>query len=158
MHRDDRSCRKFKMACNHCWLSSLGLPLKFNSFLNSSRYLFGTDPLCRASNPGALRVCETMTLPLCHGDGHVITLIRIISIVFIFSILFPFRSFVIRVTSSARTSSFWALFFCVHGTLGCVQRSVMIVWRCRQLLSGFLAKGHLPRVSRLSTVVRVIMR
>ena len=32
----------------------------------------------------------------------------------------------------------------------------MLVWRCHQLLSGFLAKGHLPRVSRRSLMIRGI--
>ena len=32
------------------------------------------------------------------------------------------------------------------------------MWRCQQLLSGFLAKGHLPRVSRRSLMIRVIMK
>ena len=35
------------------------------------------------------------------------------------------------------------------------------MWRCHQLLSGFLAEGHLPRVSRQSRrslMIRVIMR
>ena len=35
-----------------------------------------------------------------------------------------------------------------HG--GCGQKSFKPVWRCHQLLSGFLAKGHLPRMSRQS--------
>ena len=29
-----------------------------------------------------------------------------------------------------------------------VPKSITLVWRCHQLLSGFLAKGHLPRMSR----------
>ena len=32
------------------------------------------------------------------------------------------------------------------------KKSFKLVWRCHQLLSGFLAKGHLPRVSRRSTL------
>ena len=32
------------------------------------------------------------------------------------------------------------------------------MWRCHQLLSGFLAKGHLPRVSRQWPMIRVIMK
>ena len=42
----------------------------------------------------------------------------------------------------------------VHGDMGCGQKSFMLVRRIHQLLPGFLAKGHLPRVSyqlRLST-------
>ena len=35
----------------------------------------------------------------------------------------------------------------VHGAMGCSQKSFKLVWRCHQLLSGFLAKGHLSRVS-----------
>ena len=35
----------------------------------------------------------------------------------------------------------------VHGAMGCDQESFKLVWRCHQLLSGFLAKGQLPRVS-----------
>ena len=38
----------------------------------------------------------------------------------------------------------------VHGAMGCGQWSFKLVWRCHQLLSGFLAKGHLPRVSSQS--------
>ena len=40
----------------------------------------------------------------------------------------------------------------VHGAMGCGQKSLGLVWRCHQLLSGFLAKGHLPRMSRQSHV------
>ena len=36
------------------------------------------------------------------------------------------------------------------------QKTFKLVWRCQQLLSGFLAKGHLPRVSRRSLIIRVI--
>ena len=32
----------------------------------------------------------------------------------------------------------------VHGAMGCGQKNFQLVWRCHQLLSGFLAKGHLP--------------
>jgi hypothetical protein len=38
----------------------------------------------------------------------------------------------------------------VHGAMGCGQKSLLLVWRCHQLLSGFLAKGHLFPVSRWS--------
>ena len=38
----------------------------------------------------------------------------------------------------------------VHGTMGFGQKSFRLVWRCHQLLSGFLANGHLPRMSCLS--------
>ena len=34
--------------------------------------------------------------------------------------------------------------------MGCGQRGFEAVWRCHQLLHGFLAKGHLSRVSRQS--------
>ena len=37
-----------------------------------------------------------------------------------------------------------------HGAVGCSQESFMLVCWCHQLLSGFLGKGHLPRVSRKS--------
>ena len=40
-------------------------------------------------------------------------------------------------------------------------KKTLLVWRCHQLLSGFLAKGHLPRVSRQSRrslMIRVIMK
>ena len=37
----------------------------------------------------------------------------------------------------------------VHGAMGCGQTSFKTVWRCHQLLSGFLAKGHLPRVAHV---------
>ena len=49
----------------------------------------------------------------------------------------------------------------VHGAMGCGQKNFQLVWRCHQLLSGFLAKGHLPRVSRQSSrslMIRVIMK
>ena len=36
----------------------------------------------------------------------------------------------------------------VHGAMGCGQKSFKLVWRCHRLLSGFLAIGHLPLVSR----------
>ena len=45
--------------------------------------------------------------------------------------------------------------------MGCGQKSFKLVWRCHQLLSGFLAKGHLPwvsRQSRRSLMIRVIMK
>ena len=38
----------------------------------------------------------------------------------------------------------------VHGAMGCGQKSFKLVWWCHQLLSGLLADGHLPRVSRQS--------
>ena len=38
----------------------------------------------------------------------------------------------------------------VQGALSCSQKSFKLVWRCNQPLSGFLAKGHLPRPSRQS--------
>ena len=44
---------------------------------------------------------------------------------------------------------------------GCGQKSCKIMWRCYQLLSGFLAKGHLPRMSRQSRrslMIRMIMK
>ena len=34
----------------------------------------------------------------------------------------------------------------VHGAMGCAQKSFKPMWRCHQLVSGFLANGHLPRV------------
>ena len=48
-----------------------------------------------------------------------------------------------------------------HGTMGRGQKNFHLVWRCHQLLSGFLAKGHLTRVSRQSRrslMIRVIMK
>ena len=38
----------------------------------------------------------------------------------------------------------------VDGVMGCDQKSFKIVWRCHQLLSRFLAKGHLLQASRQS--------
>ena len=38
----------------------------------------------------------------------------------------------------------------VHGAIGCGQRSFMLMWWFHQLLSGFLASGHLSHVSCLS--------
>jgi hypothetical protein len=49
----------------------------------------------------------------------------------------------------------------VHGTMGCYQKSFKLVWGCHQLLSGFLANSHMPRVSRQSRlllIIRVIFR
>ena len=49
----------------------------------------------------------------------------------------------------------------VHRVIGCGQKSSKLVWRCLQLLSGFLAKGYLPRVSRQSRrslMIRVIIK
>ena len=44
-----------------------------------------------------------------------------------------------------------AVYPTVHGATGCSQKSFKLVWRCHQLLSGFLlAKRHVPRVSRQS--------
>ena len=48
-----------------------------------------------------------------------------------------------------------------HGAIGYSQKIFKLVWWCHQLLSWFLAKGHLPRVSLqsfLSANVTVIMR
>ena len=36
----------------------------------------------------------------------------------------------------------------VHRTMGRGKKIFKLVWRCHQLLSGFLTKGHLPPVSR----------
>ena len=41
-------------------------------------------------------------------------------------------------------------FFSVRGVMGCGRKCFTLVWRCHQLLSGFLAKGHLLQVSRQS--------
>jgi hypothetical protein len=38
----------------------------------------------------------------------------------------------------------------LHVDIGCGQKSFMLVLRCHHFLSGFLAKDHLPRVSRQS--------
>ena len=38
----------------------------------------------------------------------------------------------------------------VHGAMGCGLKSFKLVWRCHQLLTGFLANYHLPFVSRQS--------
>ena len=49
---------------------------------------------------------------------------------------------------------------CPWSHAGCGQKSFKIAWRCHQLLTGFLAKGHLPQVSRQSRrslMIRVIM-
>ena len=49
----------------------------------------------------------------------------------------------------------------VQGAMVCGQKGVKLVWRYHQLLSGFLIKGHLPRVlrqSRRSLMIRVIMK
>ena len=35
----------------------------------------------------------------------------------------------------------------VYEAIGCGLKSFKLVWRCHQLLSGFVTKGHLPRVS-----------
>ena len=49
----------------------------------------------------------------------------------------------------------------VHGAMGCGQKSFKLVWWCKQLLTGFLAKGHLSPVSRQlrrSLMIRVIIK
>ena len=40
-------------------------------------------------------------------------------------------------------------FFCVLGAIVCGHKSFRLAWRCHQLLSGFLAKGHFSQFSRL---------
>ena len=45
--------------------------------------------------------------------------------------------------------------------MGCSQKTFKLVWRCHQLLSGFLAKSLMPRVlrqSRRSLMIRVIIK
>ena len=46
----------------------------------------------------------------------------------------------------------------VPGVMGCGQKRFKFVWRCHQLRSGFLAKGNMPRVSRRSLMIKVIMK
>ena len=48
------------------------------------------------------------------------------------------------------TSNFLHYNPAVHGAMDCNQKSFKLVCWCHQLLSGFLANGHLPRVSRQS--------
>ena len=67
----------------------------------------------------------------------------------------------VSVRSSQGNSTLWILFpqnnttlywgLVVHGAMGCGQKIFQLVWRCHQLLSGFIAKGHLPecRVSHV---------
>ena len=38
----------------------------------------------------------------------------------------------------------------IHEVMDCVQKSFKLQWLCQQFLSGFLATGHLLRVSHLS--------
>ena len=38
------------------------------------------------------------------------------------------------------------------------RKAIKLVWQCHQLLSGFLAKGHLPQVSHQLLMIRVIMK
>ena len=38
----------------------------------------------------------------------------------------------------------------VHGTMGCDQKSFMLLWLCHLLLSGFLDSDHLLRLSHQS--------
>ena len=47
---------------------------------------------------------------------------------------------------------------CCPWSHGCSQKSVKLVWQCHQLLSGFLAKDHLPWVLCGSLMIRVIMK
>ena len=53
-------------------------------------------------------------------------------------------------------------FFMDEGKLCCLwSHEFKLVWRCHQLLSGFLIKGHLPQMSRQpcrSLIIRVIMK
>ena len=49
----------------------------------------------------------------------------------------------------------------LHSEVNLLIQRFKLVWRCHQLLSGFLAKGHLLRVSRQSRqslIIRVIMK
>ena len=64
----------------------------------------------------------------------------------------------VRIVSESLAFSDNAAF---HGAMGCGQKSFKIVWWCHELLSGFLAKGNLPRASsqpRWSLMIRVIMK
>ena len=57
--------------------------------------------------------------------------------------------------------TFLKLEFLILVHIPVVQKSFKLVWRCHQLRSRFLAKGHLPRVSRQSLrwlMIRVIMK
>ena len=56
-------------------------------------------------------------------------------------------------------STYYNFFFGVHGAISCGQKKLCV--SAAVLLSGFLSKGHLPRVSRqspLSANDKVIMR
>ena len=63
----------------------------------------------------------------------------------------PLAPSVASVTSVANDKGYneWAA-VAVHGAMDCGQKSFKLVWRCHQLLPGFLTKGHLPRVLRQS--------
>ena len=66
--------------------------------------------------------------------------------------LCSYNTFIVRhIVSSLLSMEPWAA----------AKKNFQLVWRCHQLMSGFLAKGHLPRVSRQSgrsLMIRVIMK
>ena len=63
-----------------------------------------------------------------------------------------------RVTSTLHDAWLTTGSFVVDGAIGCGQNSFTLVWWYQQFLSGFLAKSHFPRVSRLSLMIRMIMK
>ena len=70
--------------------------------------------------------------------AYVYERIRDVSIMYLFTKPVPPRLF------------YLIYFFGVNGAISCGQKSFTLVWGWQKLLSGFLAKGHLPRVSRQS--------
>ena len=46
-----------------------------------------------------------------------------------------------------------------HGAMGCVQKSFKLLWRCHQLVSGFLVNGHLSEFTSVTCqlMISVIM-
>ena len=66
----------------------------------------------------------------------------------------------ILLITSSRRSNIWKLNLLFMEAWTAAKKT-QLLWRCHQLLSGFLGKGHLPRVprqSRRSLMIRVIMK
>ena len=77
---------------------------------------------------------------MCH---EIIQLVRCIGFIF-FKDCKEFRNYYFYNTSIQDYEIRMPVF---HGAMGCGQKSFKLVWWCHQLLSGFLTKDHLPRVS-----------
>ena len=106
--------------------------------------------------------CATST---CLQLGNYITSVLTVHVFYVFHALGKrtvikcfFPNFGLPYYFSVKRYLLRVYFFCVHGVVVCCQKSFALVQRCQQLLSGFLAKGHLPRGSHRSLVIRMIMK